>query len=203
MIRILTQLSVILLVVALLVPAATAVVESKTGKEYPDEVVQECGSEPVTLVATGVGLREKTFMKVDVYTIVSYVQAGVELGEDPASALVASDQPKRLRMDLRRSFSRDKLVNAFTEVIAKNYDDQSPFQADLDIFMAYFDRDAQDGDVIIFDFCPGIGLITTLNGEEKGTIDNPAFVAALWTVWFGEEPANKGMRKKMLAVLGE
>ena len=38
---------------------------------------------------------------------------------------------------------------------------------------------------------------TTLNGEVKGTIANAAFVEALLTVWFGEKPASKDMRKKL------
>ena len=101
-------------------------------------------------------------------------------------------------MDLRRSFSREKLIKAFVEVIEKNYDDLSAFAADLDTFEAYFERDAEDGDVIIFDYCPGAGLTTTLNGEVRGVIANPAFSEALWTVWFGAKPANDGLKKALL-----
>ena len=102
--------------------------------------------------------------------------------------------PKRLQMDLRRGFSREKLVNSFSEVIEKNYDDLSAFEADMAVFMAYFDRDAQEKDRIVFSHVPGTGLVTELNGEVKGTIANPAFSEALWTVWFGEKPADKGLR---------
>jgi hypothetical protein len=42
-----------------------------------------------------------------------------------------------------------------------------------------------------------VGLTTELNGEVKGTIANPALTEALWTVWFGEKPANKGLRKAL------
>jgi len=203
MTRIVTRLSTVLLTLALLAPTASAIVESDTGKEYPDAIDQTCGEATAKLVATGVGVREKTFLKVDVYTIVSYVQDGMDLGDDAAATLVKLQAPKRLQMDLRRGFSREKLINAFTEVIGKNYDDQSAFAADMETFKGYFTRDAQDGDVIIFDYCPEAGLTTVLNGEAKGAIANDAFVAALWTVWFGEKPASKGLRKDLLMVLGE
>jgi len=179
-------------------PSAAAVTEPKTGVEYPDTVTGGCDGQQVEFAATGVGLREKTFMKVDVYTIVSYVAKGADLGSDAGRGLVTLQAPKRLQMDLRRSFSREKLINAFVEVIEKNYDDMSAFAADMETFTAYFERDAQDGDVIVFDYCPATGLTTTLNGEVRGTIANPAFSEALWTVWFGAKPANDGLKKALL-----
>ncbi len=187
----------------LLVPlGAVAITEPDTGTEYPDQVTTSVGGRTVTLAATGVALREKTFLKVDVYTIVSYVDATAELGDDPAATLRTIDAAKRLQMDLRRGFGRDKLTDSFSGVIEKNYDDLSPFAADMATFLAYFDRDAQENDRIVFEYLPGVGLVTSLNGEIKGTIENPAFTEALWTVWFGEEPADDGMREQLVAEVG-
>ncbi len=196
----------------LLIPAALALslvpvgalglTEPKTGIEYPDQITTGVGGRTVTLEATGVALREKTFLKVDVYVIVSYVDATAELGDHPAATLRTIDAARRLQMDLRRGFGRDKLTDSFSEVIEKNYDDLSPFAADMATFLAYFDRDAQEDDRIVFEYLPGVGLITSLNGEVKGTIENPAFTEALWTVWFGEKPADKGMREQLVAAVG-
>jgi hypothetical protein len=192
-----------LIVLALLVLplAATAVVEPKTKTEYPDQIAVEIPAGTATLKATGVGLREKTFMKVDVYTIVSYIPAEVTLTGEPGAAILKLDAPKRIQMDLRRGFSREKLINSFKEVIEKNFDDTAAFAADQETFFAYFDRDAQDGDQLIFDYVPGTGLTTQLNGEIKGVIANPAFAEALWTVWFGEKPASGGLKKALLSAL--
>lgn len=186
--------------VLLLLPlTAGAVTEKKTGTEYPDEITIGEGADAMTLAATGVGLREKTFLKVDVYTIVSYAPADADLGEDPELGLVMLDAPKRLQMDLRRGFSRDKLINAFVEGIEANYDDTSAFAADMQAFAGYFTRDAEENDRIIFHYCPETGLTTELNGETVGTIGNKAFAQALWTVWFGKKPASKDLRKDLLA----
>ncbi len=182
-------------------PGARAVIEPETGTEYPDEIAIETQGTYVPLRATGAGLREKTFLQVDVYTIVSYIPSDLTLEGEPAAAIRALDAPKRLQMDLRRSFSREKLVNSFREVIEKNYEDTSAFAEDLETFLAYFDRDAQDGDVIIFEYRPAEGLTTRVNTVVKGVIDNFAFVEALWTVWFGEKPANKGLRQALVSAL--
>lgn len=183
---------------------AFGITEEKSGKTYPDEITVESNGEPVTLIATGTALREKTFMKVDVYTIVSYVEKGTDLGSDPAAGLIMADVPKRLQMDLRRGFSRDKLIGAFEHDIEKNYGDKMDSFADaMKTFKAYWTRDAQDKDLIIFDYDPATGLHTSLNGEELGVIQNPVFAQALWSVWFGKDPASKDMKKHLLSAIQE
>jgi len=183
---------------------ALGITEEKSGKSYPDEITIEIAQKPVELVATGTALREKTFMKVDVYTIVSYVEKGTDLGSDPATALIMADVPKRLQMDLRRGFSRDKLINAFQHDIEKNYGDKmDSFAVELETFKSYWTRDAQDKDLIIFEYVPASGLHTSLNGKELGVIKNPIFTQALWSVWFGKDPASKDMKKGLLSAIQE
>ena len=179
--------------------AAGAVTEKKSGTEYPNEITVGTGDQSVALVATGVGLREKTFMKVDVYTIVSYVHDQAKFEGDAGEALIMLNAPKRLQLDLRRGFSRDKLINAFVEGIEANYEDLTPLEAYIATFSAYFTRDAQEGDKIIFHFCPAVGLTTELNGEEIGLIENVQFAQALWSVWFGKKPASGDLKKALLA----
>lgn len=201
MARILRTISLVALVGLLMPLSAGAIVEPDTKVEYPDKTTIEVGGEVHDLVVTGVGLREKTFMKVDVYTIVSYVAAGVALEDDKGVNLMLVDAPKQLRMDLRRGFSREKLINSFKDVIEKNYDDTSAFDKDMADFFAYFADDAQENDVLIFTYVPGLGLTTNLNGEDKGVISNFAFTQALWTVWFGKKPASGGLKKELLSAL--
>ena len=201
MARLFGRFGLVALVLLVVAPAALAIVEPDTETEYPDTITLTAGDTSYGLKATGVGLREKTFLKVDVYTIVSYADAAADLGDDPANALVEQDIAKRIQMNLRRGFSREKLVNSFSEVIDKNYDDTSAFDADRETFLAYFDRDAQENDTLVFDYAPGRGLRTVLNGEVKGTIMNPAMAQALWTVWFGAKPADKGLRSALVSAV--
>jgi len=178
------------------------VTEEKTGTTYPDEITVEFSGQPVEMIATGTALREKTFLKVDVYTIVSYVAKDTDLGDDPAIGLMLADAPKRLQLDLRRGFSKDKLMGAFEEGVKKNYGDRmSEIEEAVTEFNAYWTRDAQDKDQIIFDYDPASGLHTTLNGEELGVIQNKIFAQALWSVWFGKKPASGDMKKKLVAAL--
>jgi len=190
------QMTGALLLLLIAIPlTALAITEPDTKTVFEDAITVN-GTD---MVVTGVALREKTFLKVDVYTIVSYVKKGATLGDDKAAGLLNLQEPKLLQMDLTRGFSNEKLKNAFSEVIEKNYDDMSAFQSDLDTFLAYFTADAEEGDKLVFGFCPAEGLKTSLNGTELGVIDNVAFVKALWTVWFGAKPANKDMRDNLVA----
>ncbi|MCB1182714.1 chalcone isomerase family protein [bacterium] len=201
MARLFGRFGLVALVLLVVAPAALAIVEPDTETEYPDTITLTAGDTSYGLKATGVGLREKTFLKVDVYTIVSYVSDAASLGANAGTELVDLDAPKQIRMDLRRSFSREKLIDALVGVIEKNYDDTSAFDADMETFQGYFTRDAQEGDVIIFTYLPGTGLTTNLNGEDKGVIANFAFTRALWTVWFGSKPADKGLKEDLLGAL--
>lgn len=192
----------LLALVILMMPwSAGAIVEPDTEMEYPDSVTIETDGASHTLTVTGVGLREKTFMKVNVYAIVSYVAAGTQLKGDMGLSLLEVDAPKMIRMDLLRGFSREKLCNAFKDVIEDNYEDMSAFAGDMDVFLAYFKNDAQEEDELTFTYIPGKGLKTVLNGEELGVITNFEFVQALWTVWFGADPASDGLKEDLLAAI--
>lgn len=192
----LKQVTGIFLLLLIAIPlTGLAITEPDTETEFDDAITVN----GVDMVVTGVALREKTFLKVDVYTIVSYMKSGATLGEDKATGLLNLEEPKMLQMDLTRGFSNAKLKKAFSEVIEKNYEDRSAFQSDMDNFLAYFTADAEEGDRIIFGYCPAEGLKTSLNGTELGVIKNVEFMKALWTVWFGAEPANKDMRDNLVA----
>jgi protein-S-isoprenylcysteine O-methyltransferase Ste14 len=176
-----------------------ALVESKSGVEYPDTVVVETPAGPVTLVATGAGLREKTVLNADVYTVVSYIEDSAELGRPLAAAILTLDAPKRLQMDMRRHVGHGKLEETLTTVIHANVEDHASIARDLATFFAYFPDDAQDSDEIVFDYVPGVGLTTRLNGEKKGVIENFAFVTALWSVWFGEHPEDGSLQRALVS----
>jgi hypothetical protein len=189
-----------LAMLALMAPGpATALVEPETGVEYPDSLVVVTPQGRTTLVVTGAGLRERTLLQADVYTVVSYVPARADLEPAPAAAILALDAPKRLQMDMRRNVSRGKLEGTITRVMAANVDDLAPLAADLKTFFGYFPGDARKSDRIVFDYVPGVGLTTSLNGEVRGVITDFAFVTALWSVWFGRKPEDAGLTRALVS----
>ncbi len=193
--------AVLILPCLALAGVARAVVEPESGAEYPDSVVVETPSGPTTLVVTGVGLRERTILKADVYTIASYVDASAELGEAPVAAILALDGPKRLQLDMRRDVDRGKLEENLTRVINANAEDPAAVADDLATFFGYFPGDARKADRIVFEYVPGVGLTTRLNDEVKGVIDNFAFVTALWSVWFGRDPEDDHLARALVSQL--
>ena len=77
--RIASLFALFSLFILLLPMTAGAIVEPGTEKEYEDTVTVEAAGASHTLNVTGIGLREKTFMKVNVYVIVSYLIEGTKL----------------------------------------------------------------------------------------------------------------------------
>ena len=185
--------------------AAGEFVEPRSQTAFPDRITIANGAGTATLVATGAGLRQRTIMKIDAYAIVSYVSAGLDLaaaadaGVDPGAAIRVVDAPKRIQLDLKRNAPRDRLIGSLAKAIAANYPDMSAFSDDLAAFRACFDRDGREGDRIVFDYLPDAGLVITLNGEFKGAIAGPAFMEALWSVWFGARPVDERLKQDLTA----
>ncbi len=184
---------------------AGSLVEPKTKTVFAERVTVAHGGKSATLVATGVGLRTRTIMKVDIYTIASYVcetadLAALAAGADgAASGLVTLDLPKRIQMEVRRDVGRDRLIGGLTSSIADDAARNPELQADLDRFVGLFDRDARKGDRIVFDYVPELGLVASVNGDVLGTITGTAMMRALWKVWLGEKPIDAGLKRDLVA----
>jgi hypothetical protein len=193
------RILVVMMMTTLMTGSAPALIEPKSGVEYADTLVVETPRGPATLVVTGAGLREKSFLKADVYTIASYVEAGADLAPQPAVAICALDAPKRLQMDMRRNVGRDRMQSSLTTAIVANVEDRTQIDDDLATFFSFFPDDARKSDTVVFDYVPGIGLTTSLNGEVKGVIEDFAFVTALWSVWFGREPEDDHLVRALVS----
>ena len=184
--------------------AVGEVIEPRTKAVYPDRVTLGAEDRGAVLAITGAGVRQRTIFKRDVYTIASYVSAGLDLAlladapGGPAEAIRVLDVPKRLVMDLRRGVGRQSLVDALAGAIARNDPDNSMLDDDLEVFLALFERDAEKGDRIVFDYVPELGLTTTVNGAASGTIAGAALMEALWSVWFGEQPTDAALKRSLL-----
>ena len=160
------------------------------GVTLPDEV--NAGGK--TLVLNGLGLREATVLKVNVYVAGLYLPAK---SQDPGSILKA-DLPKQIVMRFVRNVGKEKLAEAWNEGFDKNAGASTEAVASglekLDAAMA----DVRSDDTIVLTYLPESGTNVTVKGKDAGTIPGADFARVLFSIWLGPNPPNIGLRDGML-----
>ncbi|WP_241048327.1 chalcone isomerase family protein [Achromobacter xylosoxidans] len=147
------------------------------------------------LLLNGAGLRTKFVVKV--YVAALYASAKSQ----DAAALINSNEPRRMRLQLLRDVDSKSLDAALQEGLRDNTGKQElaalqPSAARLSALMAEIGS-AREGDVIDLDF-DARGVTITDNGKPRGRIDDPAFGRALLRVWLGDNPAQSSLKKALL-----
>ncbi len=170
--------------------ASPAVAGELAGVTLPDQVTVE----GKTLLLNGMGLREATFLKIDVYV------AGLYLGEKSkdADAIVESDKTRRIVMKFVRHVGRKDLVKAWTEGFDKNAGkDRAGLEERLATLNAWM-VDIAKGDTLTFTYAPGKGLEGEVRGQSKGTIAGADFARVFFRIWLGPAPPNPGLKAGLL-----
>lgn len=175
---------------AALLAVGTTYAGTLEGVTLPDS--QEVGGH--TLVLNGMGLREATFLRVDVYVAGLYVPTKTAEPE----TILATTEPKRLVMSFVRTVGKGKLTGAWTEGFEKNAGDASaeiaPGLAALNAAMV----DVRKGDTIVLTYLPDAGTTVTVKGKDAATIPGKAFQRVLFSIWVGPHPPNVGLREGLL-----
>ena len=180
-----------LAVLILLALAAPSAAMERDGVQYPDRTTVD-GTE---LVLNGLGTREATLFKVNVYVAALYL-------ENPSSsgyAICESDETKRLVLHFVRDVGVDDITGAWSEGFEKNTEDLSPYSdrlASLNSWMSGMD----DGDEMTFTYIPGTGLEVSVKGSFKGTIQGDDFAPVFFSIWLGDDPPNGGLREGLLGL---
>ncbi len=147
-----------------------------------------------TLELSGVGeLRYLGFVKI--YDGALYLPAEAD------SSQVLENIPKRLEVRYVRSFKSKDFGPATIAGIKKNVDPET--YARLESRIAYHNGlydDIAPGDRVSLTYIPAVGTQLEINGTTKGTIEGADFARALFSMWFGEKPFDRGFKK---ALLGE
>jgi hypothetical protein len=145
-----------------------------------------------SLTLNGSGIRKKLFIKVYVGSL--YTERKVTT---PAQ-LLADPGEKLLRMSfVHKKVEKEKIVEAFTEGLANN----SPAvarTAEAKAFLSWFTSDFVAGDTVDISLSPDGTVAATHNGKVLGTLRDPAVAQAVLRIWFGEKPADGGLKKGML-----
>jgi hypothetical protein len=181
---------VAILSLAALSLAGPAVAGELAGVTLPDQVTVESR----TLVLNGMGLREATFLKVDVYVAGLYL----EKKSSAADEIIRSDQAKRLVMKFVRAVGGKDLVKAWNEGFGKSGGASLQALKDRIATFNLWMGDVPNGATMSFTYLPGAGVSVEVQGATKGTIPGTDFAEALFGIWLGASPPNPGLKEGLL-----
>lgn len=146
-----------------------------------------------TLLLNGAGVRKK-YMTIKVYVGSLYTERKVTT---PAQ-LLADPGGKLVRMNfVYKKVEKAAIVDAFAEGLEKN----SPAvarSAEAKAFLSWFTADFVAGDTVDISLSPDGTVAASHNGKALGTVRSPALVQGVLLIWFGEKPADGGLKKGML-----
>ena len=177
--------------IALLALAATtAHAGSKAGVTMPDTI--NVGDKQLTL--NGMGLREATWLNIDVYVGGLYLE---HVSSD-AATIISSNQTKRLILHFVRDVDRSDIVKAWNEGFTNNATVQrATIQAQIDRLDSWM-GDCADGSSLTFTYEPGKGVAVDVGSTRKGVIEGDDFARSLFSIWLGPKPPTKALRKGLL-----
>ena len=171
------------------VPAAYSA--ELAGVTMPDTM--EIGGKECKLV--GMGIRKK-FSIVKVYVFGLYLE---NPSTDPAR-IISSDEVKGMFIEgIGPTMSAKKIQSAWRKGFKDNTQDPSDdLAARMDKLVGIFTEEAKKGDTFSFTYVPGQGISTTIKEQEAGVIPGVDLMKALVAIWFGDKPADKGLKKSVL-----
>jgi len=194
-------LAAALVVGAALAPpvAAQEVAEPRSGTKFPAKV------DGLSLL--GVGLRTRTFLKVQVYAIGLYVADSALSGPLAAhkgqigstalyQQLVQGDFPKQVTLKFLRDLDAEQIQEAMREAL------RGADKAKVDAFVGYFPA-IKIGQECVLRWAPGGTLETVMAGAPKPPIADKAFAAAVFAIWLGEKPIQEDVKKALVSRAAE
>ena len=156
---------------------------------FPDQA-QVDGS---TLTLNGLGLRQATMLKVDVYVAALYV---TKASTDP-NAILAAPAPKQLILHFVRSVGRSDLNEAWEEGFEANAKEQLPGLKERIEKLKALMTDMNSGQRLTFTH-EGGSVQVKVDGAEKGTVEGDDFAKAFLSIWLGSHPPNPGLKAGLL-----
>ena len=157
---------------------------------FPDQAPVD-GS---TLALNGLGLRQATMLKVNVYVAALYV---AKASTDP-NAILGASTAKRLILHFVRSVGRSDLNKAWDEGFEANAKEQLPaLKARIEKLKTLM-ADMKSGERLTFTHKPGAGIQVDVGGALKGTVEGDDFAKAFLSIWLGAHPPNASLKAGLL-----
>ena len=161
------------------------------GVAIDEQITQADGT---VLKLNGAGIRSKFVVKV--YIAMLYL-------ENPGSdrdQVIGDPGAKQLIMHfLYKEVDNDALVEAWNDGFTGNGTDEQldKLKSEIAQFNSLFDT-VKKGDRIVLDYVPGKGTTVSINTTEKGTVAGKEFNDLLLSIWLGDKPVGKELRKALL-----
>jgi hypothetical protein len=160
------------------------------GVNFPEQAQVE-GS---NLTLNGLGLRQATAFKVNVYVAALYV---AKASNDP-NAILGSNTPKELILQFVRDVGAGDLTKGWNEGFEKNAKEQSAALKERIAMLDSWMTDVKTGQRITFIHKPGTGVQVDMNSATKGIIKGDDFAKALFSIWLGTDPPNPEIKSGLL-----
>ena len=163
------------------------------GISMPDEI----DVDGKKLVLNGLGLREASMLKVDVYVAGLYLE---RKSSDADAVIESDDEVKRIRMEFVRKVKQKSIIKAWDEGFEKNAGAKGDALAERLATLNSYMIDFVSGDTMTFTYLPETGVEVEVNGTSKGKIEGADFARVLWSIWLGPAPPNPGIKTGMLGL---
>ena len=160
------------------------------GVNFPEQT--QVQASPLAL--NGLGLRQATMLKVNVYVAALYVAQP----STDANAILASNTPKQLVLHFVRDVDGADLKKAWDEGFAQNAKAQVPALKERIAQFKGWMTNMKSGQQLTLTHTPGAGIDVTVNGKVQGTIAGEDFARALLAIWLGPKPPNPGLKAGLL-----
>ncbi|HEY3174434.1 MAG TPA: chalcone isomerase family protein [Candidatus Polarisedimenticolia bacterium] len=148
-----------------------------------------------TLVLNGMGLREATWLKIEVYVAGLYLEAR----SSDARAILRAELPKRIVFVFVRAVGRERLIKEWDESFKANVGKDFTALKDRVARLHSWMPDAvSKGDEMRLTYLPGKGVVVEIKGETMGTIPGADFARCLFSIWLGARPPNQTLKMGLL-----
>jgi hypothetical protein len=150
------------------------------------------------LLLNGAGVRSKYVF--DVYVAALYLEGK----KSRAEQVLADPAEKRIVLYFLSGINVQELLYIFKKGFENNHSAEQLSEIKLllrqfdDIFTAI--GSLNQGDVVQFDYQPGIGTSVMVNGSTRGTISGAEFYRALLKIWLGDQPIQDKLKQKLLGL---
>lgn len=144
------------------------------------------------LIYNGSGLREKyTF---DLYVAALYLpRPSMDAGK-----VITDNSEVAIHIEIVSSkVTKDKFVETVKEGFGKASHGKATSD-EVKEFMAFFSSEFKVGDKIHLEYSPGVGVTVLKNEKKIGVMKGLEFKKALFSIWLGSSPADKGLKSDLL-----